>query len=252
MTERPVNAKLAASNAVPGPETASFSGWPVILYFHHVHPDIQHYTSLHPDEFAHAMALLKTTFEPVAPQSMPDLVAMPPQGTNSCLITFDDGYRDTYRNAVPLLEKFGWRAIFFVISDRVGTVEDHPVRGKIEYMTWEDLSDLVARGHVVASHGRAHLNYREIPSEIAQADLDEAARCLDSKMAEARRWFAFPYGEIPDYSLNLPSLTFGTVKSPARPWSEPRQPLRRTYLPTHEMNRWPMLIEGWRKACGSA
>lgn len=252
MKEPAGDAGVTGAAAASGPESASFPGWPVILYFHHIHAGIRHYTSLKPHEFAHALALLNSTFKPVPPESMSDLVSSPAPGTSSCLITFDDGYRDTYFNALPLLEAFGWKAIFFVITDRIGTVENHPVCGQIEYMTWNDLRDLAAKGHIIASHGRNHLNYRKVPREIAQADLDDAAHCLNFNMSPTQSWFAFPYGEIPDYSLNLPSLTFGTVKSPIRPWYELRQPMRRTYLPTYDKDRWPMLIEGWSKTCVSA
>jgi len=36
-------------------------------------------------------------------------------------ITFDDGYSDNWFHAVPVLEKFGVRATFYVVSDLIGT-----------------------------------------------------------------------------------------------------------------------------------
>lgn len=39
-----------------------------------------------------------------------------PLEPNPCIITFDDGYLDTYENAVPVLEELGLKATFFVIG----------------------------------------------------------------------------------------------------------------------------------------
>ena len=46
---------------------------------------------------------------------------LPPRAV---LITFDDGYRDTLENAMPLLQKYGYQAVIFVpvayMEDEIG------------------------------------------------------------------------------------------------------------------------------------
>ena len=42
---------------------------------------------------------------------------------NPVLITFDDGYADNYRNAYPILKKYGFKATIFVISSFLGSEE---------------------------------------------------------------------------------------------------------------------------------
>jgi peptidoglycan/xylan/chitin deacetylase (PgdA/CDA1 family) len=41
------------------------------------------------------------------------------QKQKSCIITFDDGYKNNYKIALPILEKYGAKAIFFITYDLV-------------------------------------------------------------------------------------------------------------------------------------
>jgi peptidoglycan/xylan/chitin deacetylase (PgdA/CDA1 family) len=41
-------------------------------------------------------------------------------GQESVVITFDDGWRGSFRIALPILQAIGWKATFFVTGDFVG------------------------------------------------------------------------------------------------------------------------------------
>ncbi|MGH8161993.1 MAG: polysaccharide deacetylase family protein [Gammaproteobacteria bacterium] len=56
------------------------------------------------------------------PDDMNDwLAGRCPEGRPVAIITFDDGYRDVYENALPLLKRKGIPAVVFVVTDLVGT-----------------------------------------------------------------------------------------------------------------------------------
>ena len=75
-------------------------------------------------------------------------------------ITFDDGYRDNYRSAYPILKKYGATATFYVVTDAIGNA--HPL--------WtSELRDLVYRAR------QSHVTLYSIGSQ--RVDLsDEAAK----------------------------------------------------------------------------
>lgn len=63
------------------------------------------------------------------------------------VLTFDDGYADQYRYAVPLLRKYGGSATFYIVSGEVG---------KPRHLTWTQLRRMRSQGFDIAAHGVQH------------------------------------------------------------------------------------------------
>jgi len=61
----------------------------------------------------------------------------------ACVISFDDGRKDSYTRIFPILKKYGVVATFYVITDLLG---------KPAYMTWEQADELYRGGHEIGSH----------------------------------------------------------------------------------------------------
>jgi len=70
-----------------------------------------------------------------------------------CFITlsFDDGYKETMDNVLPLLNKLGIKASFNVITGLIGK----KLEGK-ELANWNDLEEVVNNGHEICSHSVSH------------------------------------------------------------------------------------------------
>src|SRR5215210_1653204 len=65
------------------------------------------------------------------------------------ILTFDDGYKSQYTNAKPILDKYGYKATFYIICNNVGGGEGL-VNPNIR-MTWEDIIALYNEGHDIGS-----------------------------------------------------------------------------------------------------
>ena len=65
-------------------------------------------------------------------------------------LTFDDSLKDHLLVAAPMLEERGWRGTFCIVTDWVGTDAMH--------LTWDDVRELVRRGHEIATHTKSHPN----------------------------------------------------------------------------------------------
>ena len=116
--------------------------------------------------------------ENFAPVSHDDLAEFVDRGTwahdrPGVIVSFFDGYRDNYDVAAPILDRLGLIGWFFLVSGWVSArPEDQrafaadndialsPYDGlPADYrlaLSPEEVSDLAARGHVIASHTRTH------------------------------------------------------------------------------------------------
>jgi len=79
------------------------------------------------------------------------------------MITFDDGEMNNYKEALPVLNKYGWKAYFFIIIKRIGTEG---------YMGWKELKELLRSGMVIGSHGLTH----EILTNLLDSQMEEELR----------------------------------------------------------------------------
>jgi len=99
------------------------------------------------------------------------------------MITIDDGYKDNYEFAYPILKEFGIKATIFTATGLLNNPG---------YMTWDDLNhmkDLVYFANHTWSHQGSNGTKEKLTEEITMADkqLTEHGLNLD-------KIFAYPYG----------------------------------------------------------
>lgn len=70
-------------------------------------------------EFSHQMEQLRRYFQPIGLDDLMAFMRGHALPRNPVLVTFDDGYRDNRRVALPILQRHGIEALFFVTTDYV-------------------------------------------------------------------------------------------------------------------------------------
>src|SRR5215831_2716923 len=101
-------------------------------------------------------------------------------------ISFDDGHISNYSSALPLLEKYSRKAIFFVIVGRIGEQKD--------FMTWAHLKELVALGHRVEAHGWSHTLLTNCSDSELRNELERSREVLQERTGAPVTALSAPHG----------------------------------------------------------
>lgn len=109
----------------------------------------------------------------------------------SVCLTFDDGYRDNYRNAFPILKKYGLKATVFLTAGFIGKKKD----ASAEYLTWQDVEEMRrARTFEIGCHSLSHRNLAGLGAEELKEEIGQAKMIVENKIGEKIDTFAYPFG----------------------------------------------------------
>jgi peptidoglycan/xylan/chitin deacetylase (PgdA/CDA1 family) len=113
-----------------------------------------------------------------------DGAALPP---HPILITFDDGYRDVLKNAVPVLQRLHFHATAYVITGRISGPDP-------SFFARYQLKQLERMGVEIGSHTVHHLELPYLSDSEAVAELTDSRRSLEQWLGHPVQWFAYPAG----------------------------------------------------------
>ncbi len=103
------------------------------------------------------------------------------------ILTFDDGYRDAYEHAFPVLQEFGFTGTFFVITARLD--EGHPA-----YITWAQAQEMAAAGISIESHTKEHPNLSGRGAAELYYQIQGSLESIAAHTGQAVRVFSYPGG----------------------------------------------------------
>jgi peptidoglycan/xylan/chitin deacetylase (PgdA/CDA1 family) len=158
-----------------------------------------------------------------------------PHAPRTFLLTFDDGYESLAEYAYPVLERFGFTAATFLITDFVGRENRWDMRytwRRLRHLDWMHIEHWRARGFEFASHGARHRRLTWVDDVTAHDELYRARTVLIGRLGpEAGRAIAYPFGAADARVQRLAQaagyeLGFGGVRGDAAlPWHLPRVPV---------------------------
>lgn len=113
-------------------------------------------------------------------------------------ITFDDGYRNVYQNAMPILDQLGFTSTNYFVAQQLdgSNVWDHekgiPASG---LMSLDEIRAWAAAGHEVGSHTLSHVHLSQVSPEIARIQISRSKTELEQALGIKISAFCYPYGD---------------------------------------------------------
>lgn len=129
-------------------------------------------------------------------------------------VSFDDGHISNYTHALPLLEKYSCKAVFFVIAGRIGAHQDS--------MTWAHLRELVSLGYQVESHSWSHKFLTECHDSELRDELVRSKETLEDRLGNSVQGLSAPHGRWNGRVLKACSDAGYSRLYTSDPWSATR------------------------------
>ncbi len=164
-----------------------------VLLYHAVSKDRDFPTSagtnVEPDEFERQIRFLGRHYSVVKLGSGMGSAGKPPVA-----VTFDDGYRDNFETAYPILARAGLPATFFLTVSRIDRDWEFP-RGIYPGLSWEQVREMDRNPLVdFGSHGLTHRTLTGITEEEAVEEIEKSKAVLEERLARPIDYFSYPHG----------------------------------------------------------
>jgi peptidoglycan/xylan/chitin deacetylase (PgdA/CDA1 family) len=135
---------------------------------------------------------LRDVFESPEPES-------PRPATRRVVLTFDDGYRGVSERALPVLSAHGFSATVFVVSDRIGGVNDWDGESPGEpLLSADEIRGLLRAGIEIGSHGATHRALTELDDRELAREVAGSKETLERIVGAPVTSFCYPYGNFDD------------------------------------------------------
>jgi peptidoglycan/xylan/chitin deacetylase (PgdA/CDA1 family) len=107
------------------------------------------------------------------------------QPIKAAIITFDDGMLSQYTYAKTILDKYNFKATFYIICNSVD---------KENRMNWNNIQILEEEGHEIGSHSMNHKRLSKLSEEEMKYEIIQSKRCLQENGFNVTS-FSFPYND---------------------------------------------------------
>ena len=171
----------------------------VILVYHRVGGGTGSDIDLPAAAFERQMAYLRTHGRVAAL----DVAPPAPSAGDVTMVTFDDGAREVYEQAYPILLRHRIPAVVYVVTDYVerGRPFDFGLyrraTRRAEPLRWTHLREMVGSGLVqVGSHTHTHPDLTRLSPREAEEELRRSRDLIAERLGTAPVHFAYPWGRV--------------------------------------------------------
>lgn len=127
------------------------------------------------------------------------------KGKKYIILTFDDGYKDNYDLAFPILKEFNFKATIFLMGKSAYNEWDVKAGGerKFSLMSVEMIKEMQDYGIEFGAHTFNHPKINTLSNEEIEHQIVDVKKPLEEKIGKEIITFAYPYGILNDYAKEM-------------------------------------------------
>ncbi|MGE5074203.1 MAG: polysaccharide deacetylase family protein [Anaerolineae bacterium] len=195
-TPQPTATLTPSITSTPSPVPTATPTWvaqgpdavkvPILLYHHIAVSPVNSRYYVPPDTFEAELKLLhdwgySTITTSMLVQAIQKGTSLPPR---PMLITFDDGNEDNYTNAFPIMQKYGFTGVLYIVVQYMNLPN---------YMTVDQIKEMAAAGWEVGSHSETHRNLVG-DEDVLRYEIVQSRKDLEDRLDLPVLTFAYPFG----------------------------------------------------------
>lgn len=151
-----------------------------------------------PENFRRQMEYIKKRgYEVISLDELANLISSSkPFRKNKVVITFDDGYKDNFLYAYPVLKEMNFPATIFIVTDFIGKKYDDS--GK-EFISWEEVAVMSNNGISFGGHTKSHVELGVVTDEVfAFEEISGSKKAIEKNIRKESGYFSYPVGSFND------------------------------------------------------
>jgi peptidoglycan/xylan/chitin deacetylase (PgdA/CDA1 family) len=178
----------------------SKQGRAVVLMYHRVATSADDKDiSVHPRTFNRQMSYLSKNFTVLSLHSLLDAIKQKQRFSRDIVaISFDDGFRDNYLNAFPILLHYKLPATIFLISGLIETRED--------MLNWDEIKAMCKANISFGSHTVTHKILSTVDIETARHEISTSKAEIENILGQKIGLFAYPKGKTRHFNTQIKHL----------------------------------------------
>ena len=152
------------------------------------------------------------------------------------VLTFDDGYRDTFTTAFPRLSDFGMPFTIFLATHSIETGKSLGPASGAEPLSWSEVEKMLESGLVtVGAHTHTHRDLRHVTPSDVEREISLSNDIITDRLGIVPLHFAYPWGYWSEVADPVVKEIYETAVLGGSPHPHPA-PL------AHRLHRYPIQL----------